>query len=360
MAVDTLDRPRALTETVIETLIEAAVLAPSGDNLQPWRFEVDAAAGRITVIVDETKDRSPMNAGQRMSRIAVGAAVENMARTAVHNGLRVDVEYAPQSEVTLHVSGKTPAEMRVEPVIRQRCTNRRIYRGTSPADHDVASLRAALSEDSDVSVVWITERNDVDRLARVIACCDSLMFGNPHFRSGFFKSVRFDLPAGEPAVHGLSLDSLEVHGLQRSGFRQIGRLPAWAASLMRVGAMIGAQSERLVRSAGGLCLGFARDHECTTDFKVGRTMQQAWLAITRQGLSAQPMMSLPVHESAGRFRPDLRLTTRAIANIESAGRELRKFAGEGMRPAFLLRFGDAEPPTGRCGRMQSVTNEANP
>src|SRR5262249_42555471 len=66
-------------------LISAAVRAPSGDNTQPWRFKIDAKAGRITVAVDETRDPSPMNAGQRMARIAAGAALENILRTAQHN-----------------------------------------------------------------------------------------------------------------------------------------------------------------------------------------------------------------------------------------------------------------------------------
>ena len=51
--------------SALDTLLEAAILAPSGDNTQPWRFAVDRERWTIAVDVDPTRDPSPMNAGQR-------------------------------------------------------------------------------------------------------------------------------------------------------------------------------------------------------------------------------------------------------------------------------------------------------
>ena len=44
-------------------------------------------AGTIALEVDAQRDPSPMNAGRRMSRIAVGAALENLIRKARSHGL---------------------------------------------------------------------------------------------------------------------------------------------------------------------------------------------------------------------------------------------------------------------------------
>ena len=49
-------------------------------------------AQRIAVYVDESRDPSPMNAGQRMARIAVGSALENLVRTTRKNALDVELE----------------------------------------------------------------------------------------------------------------------------------------------------------------------------------------------------------------------------------------------------------------------------
>src|ERR1700722_14443317 len=58
----------------IERILDAAHLAPSRDNLQPWRFVVDSET--VSFFVDHERDRSPANAEGRMARMAVGAAIE--------------------------------------------------------------------------------------------------------------------------------------------------------------------------------------------------------------------------------------------------------------------------------------------
>src|SRR5262249_30063217 len=67
-------------------LAPAAIAATSGGNAEPWRFVLREEAGEIDVYVDEHVDTSPMNAGHRMSRIAAGAALENLLRSARRGG----------------------------------------------------------------------------------------------------------------------------------------------------------------------------------------------------------------------------------------------------------------------------------
>ncbi len=78
----------------LASLLIAAGQAPSGDNTQPWRFVVDPESGTIALEEDATRDPSPMNAGGRMSRIAVGAALENLIRKAQSQGWGVKLERA--------------------------------------------------------------------------------------------------------------------------------------------------------------------------------------------------------------------------------------------------------------------------
>src|SRR6266545_357605 len=82
-----------------ESLLAAACRAPSGDNTQPWRFIVDPDGGRVALQVDETRDPSPMNAGQRMARIAVGAVLENLLRAAEGHGWAAELELVSPPEL---------------------------------------------------------------------------------------------------------------------------------------------------------------------------------------------------------------------------------------------------------------------
>ena len=112
------------------------------------------------------------------------------------------------------------------------------------------------------------------------------------------------------------------------------------------------QNEQLILSGSGLCLGTAPDDEPLTDFRVGRGMQRAWLALTEQNLAVQPMMSLVVLQNSmthGSNSVRAALGTTRVQNLLQQLSNVCPQIGDG-RPAFLLRFGYAEPPTGRCGR----------
>ena len=60
----------------IERIIRAAVCAPSGDNVQPWRFVV--SGNSINIFDIPERDTSLYNCSQNTSHIAHGAAIENI------------------------------------------------------------------------------------------------------------------------------------------------------------------------------------------------------------------------------------------------------------------------------------------
>ena len=116
--------PQAVKESALEQLVAAAIRAPSGDNTQPWRFILHRASHRIEVHVDEMRDSSPMNAGQCMSRIACGAAIENIFQMARARGWTATLETRAGSPIAmvslqgLSDEGRSPG--RIEDLIARR------------------------------------------------------------------------------------------------------------------------------------------------------------------------------------------------------------------------------------------------
>ena len=88
-------------DQTIARLVAAALSAPSGDNTQPVRFAVDEEARTIALVLDPTRDPSPMNAGQRMARMAAGASLENLVRAAEALGLAAELEPAPRGTLAV-------------------------------------------------------------------------------------------------------------------------------------------------------------------------------------------------------------------------------------------------------------------
>jgi nitroreductase len=337
----------------LATLLEAAVRAPSGDNTQPWRFALDPAAGRIAIHLDPTRDPSPMNSGQRMARIALGAALENILRTTTGNGWTVRLEDDPGPAVAaLRLEGAPPGPVAVEAVLRQRVTNRRNYDGRPAPAEALAAAAAATPPLGGVTTHWIVERQRLEGLADLIGRADAVMFGAPAMRHAFLRNVRFDAPPNAEVEEGLSLGSLELGASDRVALKLMRRMPQWLFRLGGAGKFA-AKARQLVASASGLCLVVAPDDTEATDLTVGRVMQRAWLALTEQGLAVQPMSSLPVLENALRHGSPELVATLGRSCVEALLDELRRLAPElgGGRLAFLMRFGYAPSPTGRTGRL---------
>jgi hypothetical protein len=130
------------------------------------------------------------------------------------------------------------------------------------------------------------------------------------------------------------------------------KLPAWLLKMARIGPTFAKGNRRLVESASGFCLGLAPDDEPMTDLHVGVMMERAWLALTEQGLAVQPMMSLLVLDNVLAHGDETLQQAVGKSKLVSLRDDFRRFTSEfgPGRPAFLLRFGYAPPPTGHCGR----------
>lgn len=343
----------------IRTLIEAAILAPSGDNTQPWRFRLDENDSELTIAIDESRDPSPMNAGQRMARIAIGAALENIVRTADANRWNVTTRIG-DDQVYLGFIGSAPDRAgSIGKVIQSRSTNRRCYdRRTAPSGIECV-LGDQVSADAAVKTYWITKDDRIRALAALIGRADEAMFGVTAMRQAFLAKVRFDAAATSPVAEGLSLASLELTRADRVALRLLRSLPPWAVRAAGIPRALRKKAMELVGSSSGVCVIVAEDRTNSTDFLVGRAMQQAWLALTELGFAAQPMMSLPVLDNV---REHGRSGLVDGSQVEVFLQDLRTALpdiGQG-RPAALLRFGYGSPPSGRTGRrsLDSVSEVA--
>jgi hypothetical protein len=337
-----------------KTLIEAAIQAPSGDNTQPWRFVIDSDARQIELHLDETRDPSPMNSGQRMARMGIGAALENMVRTADSLNWTIKLERPSSSALCLvRILGCDAPSSGVDPIIKARVTNRRLYDGRPVPAEVIDELRRRTPDLDGIKTLWITERDRVNALASLIGRSDAQMLCEPSMRRAFLDNIRFDVSWDAKVEEGLSLASLELPAADRFALRLMPRLPNWLLVLGGVGRKFAATGRRLVTSSSGVCLVIEREGTPESEVLVGRAMERAWLALTKHGLAVQPMMSMAILDSLlSRGSDDLRASlgcARATALVE----EFRLVAPEidDAHTAFIMRYGYAAPPTARTGRL---------
>ena len=343
-------------QTCLDVLVEAGTLAPSGDNTQPWRLDVDRAGNRITLDIDPERDPSPMNAGQRMARISLGAVLENMARTAEHNGWGFDVVIPPERGLAQFRVDVDELGGDIDPLLRRRVTNRRVYDGGDLDEERLADMRSSVPPRESVTASWVTDRRQRQTLVELIAKADGLMLSYRRIRDAFLAKVRFDVPVDAAVDEGLSLGSLEVNAIDRFLLRCMSRWSIPDGLLQAAGGRrtLGGLGRRLAGSASGFCIIASKSMGPQADLSIGRTWQSAWLACTRVGVATQPMMSLLVlqnifdHEGREFFHPRDRDTVEGV--LDRFG-DWASDLCDGA-PAAIMRIGIAPPPTARVGRRR--------
>src|SRR3954470_13284125 len=231
----------------LATLLNAAGRAPSGDNTQPWRFVVDPDADTIALVEDATRDPSPMNAGRRMSRIAVGAALENLIRKARSSGWAVELEPAVWPTLAMvRLTAKVGETNGTGDVVAARVTNRRPFDGRPVPAEILDRLVRETPDLKGVCTHWIVGADRLASMARLIGRADASMFGEASIRRAFLSKVRLDAAPGVPVAEGLSASSLELSAMDRWALRAIARAPDRLLKLGGVARVFASKARRLV------------------------------------------------------------------------------------------------------------------
>ena len=343
---------KVMADTAIDTLIDAARLAPSGDNTQPWRFESTPATKSFKMMLVPERDVSPMNAANNMARIAFGAALENVYQTAQLNGWKI-THISDTDSITVCALEDYPAGA-IPKSIKDRATNRKKYRGTELPESQLEALRQAMGSEAS-QVVWITKPEDRKALCELIAQADSIILSAKPVRNAFLEKVRFDQPVLAVVNEGLSLGSLEVSAFERAGLRMMPYIPDLIIRKTGGPAMFYGAAHKLAFSASGFCIVTNSEESPTREFNAGRLFQRAWVALASEQLSAQPMMSLLVLQNMIHHLEQNQIPTinreRSLNLLNSFEQFLKKHSEAAASPVAMLRFGPAEAPSVRTARL---------
>jgi molybdopterin/thiamine biosynthesis adenylyltransferase/nitroreductase len=347
------DEPLPEDADPIDMILDAARRAPSGGNIQPWRFETDAEAIRMYLVPERT---TTMDVAHRGSYVALGAALFNARATAASLKLLGPVHVLPEGRgshlvATLEIGNSTDRDLvALEPGIRQRVANRHLgKKGT--ISHEVAELLFRAAQREGARLHLTTDRKQIDALAAQLAHSDRLRFLTPKLHREMVGELRW--PGLDSLEEGLDVRTLELSPPELAALDLLrrpdvmGHLAEW-----RTGQALGARTRMTVGSSSGVAIVTVPKADAACYLRGGAAIERVWLTAERHGLAVQPVSPVflyavddqDFHELGGERHMD------ALYGLSERFRNLWDLEDE-ERVALLLRISHAPTPSFRSARL---------
>lgn len=194
-----------LEQTAFEAAVEAAVLAPSMHNSQPWRFRL--GRDHVDVLVDAGRRLPVSDATGWASRVGCGAALFNLRLALAVEGMPAVVRVAPDPDDPELLARLTPDEPRpVLPVegrlyraIWRRHSNRGPFLDKPvPAAARSALIAAARAEHGSLSL--LIGPVAVEVAAEMVRVADEVLRRDEAYQAELAAWTRRDRAAGQLAA----------------------------------------------------------------------------------------------------------------------------------------------------------------
>lgn len=348
----TMTAPTSGLDPDVRFLLEHARLAPSGGNVQPWRFSVEGR--RILCAIDEPRSSSFINFEHRGSYVAMGCAVENMLLAAQARGLAIDLSLhggatlqEPVCTLTIG-SSCAPAPSPLFDQVGRRVTNRR--HGRRHALHvsqRVAIERAA----SPATVLWFDAASELERLGTLHGRADRLRFLSQRMHREMMGELRWTREEAERTRDGLDVLSLDLTASDEAALH-VFRNWASMSVLKQIGG--GRALEESARKAfvSSSAVGVVQvdDRTARGYLEGGRALQRLWLAATGEGVAVHPQGALVYLLARYEDAPDT-LSDDEREELADMAHDFRALVPQrGRANVLVLRFSLADPPSTRSLR----------
>ncbi len=348
-------------------MLAAATLAPSGGNIQPWRFDLGDRHFSATAVPPGVG----MDIGDRGTAVACGAALFNALCVAAAHGrlghlgddpltavsFEIDLD-DPDRVGTLTLGDRADEELAaLAKLIPARTTNRRLDPAAAPLDQAAV---AALDEAARAAGgrTHFVANTALGPLTDIWAQSDRLRFLTERLHRELFDEIR--RPGIEPLDVGLDERTLELSPgdlAKQSILRRpdvMARLSQWDG-----GRRLGEDTTNRLTQSAGLLVVSANGTTRADYARGGMALQRLWLEATRRKIGLQPISPIFGYAHEAEELIDLVGPERGQALVDM--RE-SAFSAIGIQPghAFVLalRAHLGPPPTAISARATDAAIDA--
>ena len=345
-------------DQVILQILDLARWAPSGDNAQPWRFQVLDGLNFVIHGTD-TRDHCIYDLDGRPTQLALGALIETAAIAASRHGLQLSAVLRPLQDPgrpTFDVKLSPQHDPRTDPlwrVIPERSVYRRPLSRRALTAEQWAALRAAVGPDHELLAFEGAQRW---HWARLLWANGGLRLRLPEAFDTHRSVIEWGQRYSRTRIpdQALGVDAVTIAIMRKAmvSWPRVDFLNRW---------MAGTHMPRLLMdllpalACGAHLALIARRPPAGVDDHVaaGRSIQRMWLTATQLGLQHQPAVTPLVfarylHEGT-RFTGNAAEQTMAKGLASRLGALLGEHNTE--RAVWLGRIGHGAPASSRSVRL---------
>lgn len=346
------------TKENIKNILEIAVNAPSGENSQPWRFEVEG--NKIHIFNVPGRSHSLYIFEQKGSMIAHGALIENILITAPVFGYNATIVLLPDDAnhnfiATISLDEALSIKQEDEslyPCIVKRATNRKSYRRVPLKQEQLKDLENTAHEIGASGIVFIQDPKRMKDVARAGSVYEQVMFSNRSIHIFFFEHIIWTKKEETEKKIGLYIKTLELPPFAHIILKL---LRHWAVmsllNKLEAAKIIAKVNAAKDATASAMAVISVKNNSLRDFIVAGRLMQRLWLKITKMGLSAQPIAGTLFFMHAITEGEAPKFASSHVVLIRNAYAKIKDAFGLGDDvPVMVLRIGNGEEPSAKASK----------
>ncbi len=351
--------PPSIPKRPIEDILDQARWAPSGDNTQPWRFEI-VDNHHLVVHGYDTREHCVYDLQGHASQLSLGTLLETIAIAASNHGLSTQhqrrtnlPETTPTFDVTFSESPEhSPSPL--APYIPLRCVQRRPMRTRLISRREKRELEESLSPE--YQVIWLEGFSDKWAAARLMFRNAGLRLTMPEAYEVHSRIIEWNARYSEDKIpdQALGVDPFTARLMHWT-------LHSWNRVAFMNRYLAGTLMPRIqldlipsLACAGHFVVLAKHQAQTVDDFvSAGQAVQRFWLTATRLGLSIQPEMTPLIFNDYVSNNIPFSSSQGMDDRAKKVSAQLKDLIGEKNtdNAVFMGRIGAGPNPTSRSLRL---------
>jgi molybdopterin/thiamine biosynthesis adenylyltransferase len=347
-----------------DQLVQAAAMAPTGANLQPWKWIWHNK--HLYLFFDHRYSAGLLDCEHTTSFVGLGAATENLVLKAHELGLEIATEKLPLTTDSKLVAVYRfflrdyigPREPHIcdelAPFIPQRLTNRNIGQRVKIAEERLLALQDVARTIPGVDMRIISDEQLLAEVKEVTGAMDRIRITHKGGHRDFLAETRWTPEEAHETQNGIDLlGTMDLTPSELAGWRV---LKDWKVveylNLWNKGKVLEKLQRKKISASSAVGLITVPEFSCDHFFTAGRALERVWLAATKDNICVQPaslstlIFNTVAHGDTTTFPPPM--LAEALAMLKRFD-ELFSIDGP-MGKVILFRFFIGDSPVSRSVR----------